>query len=84
MTHPGLQQSGELLQQLITSHMATGIVEDLKLIKIEITQNVVCAFPRDTAKGLGQCVLKATAVDQACESIMAFLVRYLVCHIDDF
>jgi hypothetical protein len=78
----GTEESGKLLEEFVTCGMAAGIIDDLKLIEIQIAQDMLTLLPFCTLKSLYQTFFKRMTVDQTGEGIMCRLVRYLSGHID--
>jgi hypothetical protein len=84
MADGGAEKRGELLQELVAGGMATGIIDDLKLIEVEITQDMLAVFSFRPVEGLYETGLEGMPIDQASERIVSRLVGHLVGHSHNF
>ena len=76
--HFGLQDLGELAQQLVAGNMSAGIVDNLELIQIQITQGVLAAIGVRSAQGPLQIALELGPIDQTRETVVGRLIGELL------
>ena len=72
------QQHTELSQQLVAGDVSTGIVDDLELIEVEVTQGVLGILLASEIDQMTQALLELAPVDEPRQRVMARLVGELL------
>ena len=80
LAHLVTQQPADLLQQRIASDVATGVIDQLEIVEIDIEQRMLRAIDGDRIKCALQPHFKFAAIDEVCQIIVRGLIAEPIGH----